>query len=66
MIVRSPLGLEEGSNMDDGHDEAMKAEWMERVISAATLANAHSFIMEMPQQYDTEVMTECPLQRQPV
>ena len=52
--------------MDDGHDEAMKAEWMERVISAATLANAHSFIMEMPQQYDTEVMTECPLQRQPV
>lgn len=47
--------------MDDGHDEAMKAKWMERVIGAATLANAHSFIMEMPQQYDTEVTTQCPL-----
>ena len=50
-------GLEEGSDMDDGHDEAMKAEWMERVVQAATLANAHSFIMDMPQQYDTEVRT---------
>ena len=42
--------------MEDGHDEAMKEKWMQRVMQAATLANAHSFIMEMPQQYETEVL----------
>jgi ABC-type protease/lipase transport system fused ATPase/permease subunit len=53
--VTSFLSPGETVHGSSGFTKLSKEELRERVIAAAKLANAHTFISEFPQGYDTDV-----------
>ncbi len=53
--LKASLGSTKGSQTSGDHEANKKAELMKQIISASKLANAHDFISEFPEGYDTDV-----------